>query len=169
VIDTAHVLMMARYNAWQNRQIMDVIKVMDEDALHVDHKAFFGTIMQTLNHLLWGDTLWMSRFCTDVALPHKPGSESITYAETLGDWQAMRFRMDGRIRIWAQTMSNLDLTGDLVWTYSATGEEMHQSKAMCITHMFNHQTHHRGQVHAMLTAGGHGAPTTDLCFMPEDA
>lgn len=148
---------------------MDVVKVMDEADLRKDHGAFFGSIIHTLSHLLWGDTLWMSRFCSDVDLPNVPGSESITYKQTVGDWQAERFRMDGRMRIWGETLSNVDLTGDLVWHYTATGEEMRQSKAMCVVHMFNHQTHHRGQVHAMLTASGQPAPTTDLCFMPKEA
>jgi uncharacterized damage-inducible protein DinB len=169
MIDKSYVLMMARYNAWQNNQIMDFVNVMDEAELLHDHKAFFGSIMGTLNHLLWGDTLWMSRFCSDVDAPDVPGSQSTTCTESLGEWQAERFRMDGRMRIWAQTLSNIDLAGDLVWTYTATGQDIRQAKALCVTHMFNHQTHHRGQVHAMLTASGRKAPTSDLCFMPEDA
>ena len=169
MINKGYVLMMARYNAWQNKQIMDIVKVMDEAALHVDHKAFFGSIMGTLNHILWGDQIWMSRFCSDVAAPTVPGPECKTYMATLGEWQAERFRLDGRMRIWGQTMSNLDLAGDLVWNDTASGEERHRLRAMCIAHMFNHQTHHRGQVHAMLTASGVDAPVTDIIFMPEDA
>jgi uncharacterized damage-inducible protein DinB len=169
VIDKGYVLMMARYNAWQNNQIMGIVKVMDEEELRRDHGAFFGSVMATLNHILWGDTLWMSRFCSDVAPPSKPGAESVSYMDTPGEWQADRFRMDGRMRIWCETMSNLDLAGDLVWYSGTLCTDVRQPVAQCITHMFNHQTHHRGQVHAMLTASGQPAPTTDLCFMPEDA
>ncbi len=169
MIDTAYVLMMARYNAWQNRQLMDITKAMDEDALRHDHGAFFGSIMNTLNHLLWGDTLWMSRFCNDVEPPSVPGSESVTYMKTWGTWQAERFRMDGRIRIWAETMSNLDLLGEETWYSGVMQSEMSLPKAQCVAHMFNHQTHHRGQIHAMLTASGAATPVTDLCFMPESA
>lgn len=168
MIDKSYVLTMARYNAWQNSQVVGIINVMDEKSLWHDHKAFFGSIMHTLNHLLWGDTLWMSRLCSDVAPPKVPGSQSVACTDTPGEWQAERFRMDGRMRIWGETLSNLDLAGDLVWIYSATGQEMRQAKSLCITHMFNHQTHHRGQIHAMLTASGQKAPTTDLVFMPED-
>ncbi|MFK7835854.1 MAG: DinB family protein [Sulfitobacter sp.] len=169
MIDTAHVLMMARYNAWQNKQIMDVVKVMDEDDLRADKGAFFGSILATLNHILWGDTIWMSRWCDDIAAPARDFDDWCDFTKTPGNWDAERFAMDGRMRIWAQTLSNLDLTGDLIWTSMMTGEVLRQSKAMCITHMFNHQTHHRGQVHAMLTACGQAAPTTDLVFMPENS
>jgi len=53
---------MARYNACQNNGLFGIVQAMDEDALRQDHGAFFGAIMKTLNHLLWGDLLWMSRF-----------------------------------------------------------------------------------------------------------
>ncbi len=167
MIDKGYVLTMARYNTWQNKQIMDIVKMMDEDALWQDHKAFFGSIMGTLNHLLWGDTLWMARWCDDVA-PPEDVVDTTTYTDTFGEWQAMRFRMDGRMRIWAETLSNIDLAGKLTWVSTSRGTTFVQPKALCITHMFNHQTHHRGQVHAMLTAGGHNAPVSDLVFMPED-
>lgn len=169
MIDKGYVLTMARYNAWQNNQIVDIVKAMDEDALWRDHKAFFGSIMHTLNHILWADTLWMSRFCSDVDLPDVPGSESTNYMATRGEWQAARFRLDGRIRIWGETLSNLDLAGEMTWYSGGMQRDFTQPVALCITHMFNHQTHHRGQVHAMLTASGQSAPTTDIVFMPEDA
>ncbi|KIN61180.1 DinB family protein [Sulfitobacter noctilucae] len=169
MIDCGYVVMMSRYNAWQNRQLMDITKAMDEAALRADHGAFFGSIMNTLNHILWADTLWMSRFCDDVAPPGVPGSESVSFTETWGSWQAERFRMDGRIRIWAETLSNLDLLGNESWFSGIMDAEITQPKAQCVAHMFNHQTHHRGQIHAMLTATGQGAPTTDLCFLPDTA
>jgi len=168
MIDKGYVLTMARYNAWQNRQIIDIVKVMDEADLRGDQGAFFGSILATLSHILWGDTLWMSRWCSDIVAPQRNFEDWADYTGTLGNWEAQRFAMDGRIRIWAETLSNLDLTGELVWTYTATGQEMRQPMGMCIAHMFNHQTHHRGQVHAMLTAQGRTAPTTDIVFMPEE-
>lgn len=169
MINAGYILMMSRYNVWQNKQITDVVKVMGEAELRQDRGAFFGSILNTLNHILWADTLWMSRFCTDVPLPSVPGSESVSYTATPGEWQAVRFRMDGRMRIWGETVSNLDLSGDLTWYSGGMKRDFTQPIALCITHMFNHQAHHRGQVHAMLTASGHPAPTTDIVFMPEDA
>jgi Uncharacterized protein conserved in bacteria len=169
MIDAGFVQIMARYNAWQNRQLMGIVNDMDAAALDHDHGAFFSTIRGTLNHLLWADTMWMSRLCDDVAKPKVGGDQSTTYTETTGVWQAERFRIDGRIRIWSETLSNIDLLGDLTWYSGLTKSEMSKPRALCVAHIFNHQTHHRGQVHAMLTAGGHAAPVSDLAFMPEDA
>lgn len=169
MIDKGYFLMMARYNTWQNKQIIDVVKVMDEEVLYVDHMAFFGSIMATLNHIMWGDQLWMNRWCADVDAPVEDVPDWARVTDTPGDWQAERFRLDGRMRIWAQTLSNVDLAGPLTWRSTLLDKDFTQPKALCIIHMFNHQTHHRGQVHAILTASGHAAPTTDLVFMPEDA
>lgn len=168
MITAEYVLTMARYNAWQNKQISPVVQAMDEDSLTQDRGAFFGSIFATLNHLLWADQIWMSRFCTDVSAPNVSGTESTEFCPTIGDWAAERFRLDGRIRIWAQTLKNVDLCGDLTWHSGVLGRSTSTALSVCVTHMFNHQTHHRGQVHTMLTAAGVEAPVSDLIFLPED-
>jgi uncharacterized damage-inducible protein DinB len=76
--------------------------------------------------------------------------------------------MDGRILLWAEKMQALDLLGDLRWFSGVMGREVTRPKGALIMHMFNHQTHHRGQIHAMLTAAGVRAPVSDLFFMPEE-
>lgn len=169
MINKGYVLEMARYNAWQNKQIMDVVKVADEAVLTKNQGAFFGSIIETLNHVLWGDSLWMSRWCDDIKKPYQGIEDSKVFTETLGVWQAERFRLDGRIRIWAETLSNLDLQGNQTWFSGAQNCEVTRPTAVCIIHMFNHQTHHRGQVHAMLSASGLPAPTSDLVFMPKES
>lgn len=159
---------MARYNAWQNRQLRDIVRQMDEADLVADRGAFFGSIFATLNHILFADTLWMSRWCSDVPAP----AEGVLHTEltpTIGVWDAQRFRMDGRIRIWAETLSNIDLLGTEEWYSKASGQDMQKTKAVCLTSLFNHQTHHRGQVSQMLSAAGIAPPISDIIFMPEDA
>ncbi|WP_298863687.1 DinB family protein [uncultured Sulfitobacter sp.] len=159
---------MARYNSWQNSQLRGIVRSMDQVELTKDRGAFFGSIFATLNHILWGDTLWMSRWCSDVPAP----IEGVVHTEltpTIGAWDAERFRMDGRIRIWAETLSNVDLLGTEEWYSKASGQNMHKSKAICIASLFNHQTHHRGQVSQMLSQMGITPPVSDLIFMPEDA
>ena len=159
---------MARYNAWQNRQLTQVLTEVDDDTLRADRGAFFGSIMATLNHILWADTIWMSRFHDRIPAPDPKGPSHLEFTSTFGVWSADRFRMDGAIRMWADTLRTLDLKRRLSW-YSGTLEQnMKQSLEVCVTHMFNHQTHHRGQVHAMMTAAGLEAPVSDIIFMPED-
>ena len=169
MITPAYVRQMARYNAWQNAQIAEAIESLDEDALLRNWGAYFGSILGTLNHLLWGDTMWMSRWYPAVSRPERGISESIEGPATAAEWRAARVATDGHISDWAAGLDEAALAGDLTWFSGATGREQRQPLALCVAHFFNHQTHHRGQVHAMLTAGNHGAPISDLIFMPEDA
>ncbi|MCW9044437.1 MAG: DinB family protein [Pseudopelagicola sp.] len=169
MIDRAYCQMMARYNAWQNTQITTAAETLDDAALREDRGAFFGSILGTLNHLLWGDLLWMARF-DGGAKPDGEIGESVNLCPTLATWSAERFRTDGRIRLWADKVRALDLTGDLRWYSGAQGREVSKPMAQCVVHFFNHQTHHRGQVHAMLTAAGcDRVGDSDLVFMPDEA
>lgn len=166
MISPEYCVTMARYNRWQNNGLRDIVKSMSEEDLRKDRGAFFGSIFGTLNHLLWGDTLWISRFdggqSTDASI-----QDSVGFTRSATDWAAERFRVDGRISEWARTVASVDLVGDLHWYSGALGRDMTKPKAICVMQLFNHQTHHRGQVHAMLTAAGHKPNDTDLPFIPE--
>ncbi len=167
MIDRDYCRMMARYNAWQNEQVAEAAEGLPDKALREDRGAFFGSILGTLNHLLWADLLWMARF-DGGARPEGGIKDSVTLCPTLATWSAERFRTDGRIRMWADKVRAIDLTGDHSWHSGALGREVSKPMAQCVVHFFNHQTHHRGQVHAMLTAAGcKGIGDTDLIFMPE--
>ncbi|MEQ9693195.1 DinB family protein [Shimia sp. SDUM112013] len=167
MIDPSYCQMMARYNAWQNTQIRTAAERLTEAEIRADRGAFFGSIMATLNHVLWADLLWMARF--ERLTPPEAGlSESTTLTPTLAVWSAERFRMDGRIRQWADRLRAIDLAGDLRYHSVVLGKDFSRPMAQCVVHFFNHQTHHRGQVHAMLTAAGQQTGDTDLVLMPED-
>ncbi len=157
---------MARYNAWQNDGLRKTVAAMDRAELTKNRGAFFGSIFATLNHLLWGDAIWISRF-DGGAGPDPSIKQSIEFTPTAAVWAAERFRMDARITLWAERLNALDLVGDLTWFSGAAGREITKRKALCVIQLFNHQTHHRGQVHAMLTALGIKPDDTDLPFMPE--
>ena len=157
---------MAQYNAWQNKGLRKIVETMDEKELRKDRKAFFGSILGTLNHLLWGDILWMSRFDGGESPNHViAGSEDFT--PTAAEWATHRFQTDGRIQLWTESLKAIDLTGDLKWFSGSVNADVTRPRATCVAHFFNHQTHHRGQIHAMLTAAGASPQATDLVFMPE--
>ena len=158
--------MMARYNAWQNKGLRGHIDAMGEDALTLDRGAFFGSIIGTLNHLLWGDLVWMARF-EGVSAPDTAIGDSAGLTVTPIAWSTQRFSMDGRISVWADKLKAVDLVGNLSWYSGGAKREVTQPLQTCIVHFFNHQTHHRGQVHAMLTAAGIKPDHTDLPFMPD--
>ncbi|MDW3221352.1 MAG: DinB family protein [Paracoccaceae bacterium] len=160
---------MARYNTWQNNQLMPVLEAMPHDELIKDRGAFFNSILGTANHLLWGDTIWMSRFDPSVPAPTIAGKDAPDLHPTITSWSADRFRVDGKIRFWADSLRALDLKGDLTWYSGTLEKEITSPFAMNVVHFFNHQTHHRGQIHAMLTAADQKAPVSDLAFMPKDA
>lgn len=158
---------MARYNAWQNRAHRSTMERLTEAALHEPRRAFFGSILGTANHLLWGDLIWMARF--DGGEPPQGGiSDSTGLHGSMSTWSAERFRTDGRILKWAEQVRKKDLSGDLSWFSGAQGRDVKRSMAQCVVHFFNHQTHHRGQTHAMLSAAGGHTGDTDLVFMSED-
>ncbi|MDW4496400.1 DinB family protein [Sulfitobacter sp. D35] len=168
MIAPGYVVTMARYNAWQNGQITQAFKTMHAADLYVDRGAFFGSLLGTANHLLWGDRMWMSRFDRSVTRPEGGIKESPGLCESVDAWAAARDEMDGRIKSWAKGLQDADIKGDLTFFSGALGREATVPMWRCVTHMFNHQTHHRGQIHAMLTAAGATAPVSDLFMMPQE-
>lgn len=156
---------MALYNVWQNSQLSDVIQVMHEESLTQDRGAFFGSILGTLNHLLWCDQLWLSRF--DPALP-KPRGADTEMCATAAAWTAARQDCDTAILTWARELDQAQLDAEISWYSGILQSDVTTAMAQTVMHFFNHQTHHRGQIHAMLTSAGQDAPVTDLIFMPKD-
>lgn len=166
MITPGYVHMMARYNAWQNRSLYGAADTLDEDARQQDRGAFFASIHGTLSHLLWGDTIWMSRFdgweAPEVGIPDSAG-----FTQSWAELKAARVLADQRILDWAGRVAEDDLIGELSWYSGAVGREVTKPRAMLIVQLFNHQTHHRGQVHAMLTAAGAKPDDTDIPFMKD--
>jgi uncharacterized damage-inducible protein DinB len=166
MIDPAYVRRMARYNRWQNQNLFGVADRLSEEERRRERGAFFGSIHKTLSHLLWADQIWMSRL-TDVSAPTGGIPESVSlYPE----WELLRSdraALDGRIIGWADGLDEAALAGDLTWHSALAKREVGKPTWLLVTHMFNHQTHHRGQVHCMLTQAGGKPHDTDLAFMPE--
>ena len=115
----------------------------------------------TLVHILWGDSQWMSRF-DGWERPTTPIKESghmlIDYAELC----SRRVKADADIEGWAGKVDEPWLNADLTWFSGAAQREISAPKRLLVTHFFNHQTHHRGQAHALITAAGEKTDDTDL-------
>ena len=166
MIDRAYVQRMARYNRWQNENLYGVADRLPAAERQRERAAFFGSIEKTLSHLLWGDQTWMSRLA-GLPIPPVgiPGSVS-----HYGDWdnlKVQRSRFDGTIIDWADTVDESWLAGEQTYFSGAVNRELTKPRWVLVTHMFNHQTHHRGQVHCMLTQAGGRPSDTDLPFMPD--
>lgn len=152
----------ARYNSWANRRLFDAVSKLDEEAYKADRGAFFGSLEGTLNHLLIGDRIWMRRFTGEG--PEHTRLSAIPYP-TFDALRAARESEDARIIAYADTLSDADLDG--VITYATlTAGEIHQRLGDALDHFFNHQTHHRGQAHTLVTmaAGNDVMPQLDLLY-----
>jgi len=166
MIDPAYVRRMARYNRWQNQNLYGCADRLSDAERRRERGAFFGSIHKTLNHLLWGDRIWMSRF-TDVARPDGGITGSVSLHEDWDELKRERMAFDGTMIAWADGLDAASLAGDLTWYSGAQKREVTRPRWILITHMFNHQTHHRGQVHCMLTQAGGTPHATDFPALPE--
>ena len=133
MISPAYISEMAAYNAWQNNGLCRVIQAMDEADVRANRGAFFGSIFGTLNHLLWGDLLWMSRFNGGPA-QSMVIVDSAAFTATVADWADQRIWTDARIVTWAVGVTASDLSGDLTWFSGSSNAEVAKQKATCITH-----------------------------------
>ncbi len=166
--EAAYVQRMARYNRWQNRSLVAAADTLPPAALTEDRGAFFGSILATLSHLLWADRIWLSRFGAGDP-PAEPLAESPRHAAHWDSFRTERAALDETIIAWTDRLTADDLTGDLAWYSGSLGRDVTTPRGLCLVHFFNHQTHHRGQVHALLTAAGARPDATDLVFMPDTA
>ena len=155
---------MASYNRWQNQSLYAAADALADARRREPRGAFFGSIHGTLNHLLWGDQIWMSRFAGTPAPTGKRPADSTSEHEGWEDLKQARTAFDEVIVDWAGKLDPAWLHGDLTWFSGAAGREVSKPKWLLLTHMFNHQTHHRGQVHCMLTQCGVKPGDTDLPF-----
>jgi len=155
---------MAKYNAWQNQWMYAAVDGLSEAQRVQDRGLFWQSIQGTLSHLFWGDEVWISRF--DGGPGPQMGIKESMAAYTWPMLMAERPKLDARIASWAWSLVQEDLAGDYSWYSGATQQQKTRPLALCVTQLFNHQTHHRGQVHAALTAEGVKTTDTDLPFMP---
>lgn len=157
----AHFAMLARYNQWANRLIHESAARLTESEYRAARGAFFGSVHATLNHLLATDRIWMSRFTGEG--PTYDRLDAIVH-EDLPSLRAAREAEDERIVLWVDTLDAPTLAGAFSYRTITNPREVTQPLAPALAHLFNHQTHHRGQVHALLTGlGGRAAgPVLDL-------
>ena len=166
MISPDHIRAMADYNRWQNQSITTAAASLTDQQRKEPRGAFFSSIHNTLDHQLWGDQIWMSRF----AGTPKPGAPAVTQStSSQTDWSDLereRVAFDAVIQDWATGVSADWLAGDLTWYSRVSKEERTRPRCLLVAHLFNHQTHHRGQVHCMLTQAGAEPDDTDLMLLP---
>ena len=155
-----HFQTLARYNQWANRRLYDFCAALDETEYKRKRPAFFGSIHGTLNHLLVGDRAWLARI-EHVELG-VTALDQILYDE-FAELRAAREAEDRRIVALADRLDAAALATTLDYATMA-GVPQRTRLDWVLTHVFNHQTHHRGQVHGLLSQTPIAPPPLDLIF-----
>lgn len=153
--------MFAGYNAWCNERLYDATARVAEADYHVDRGAFFKSLHGTLNHLLVGDRIWMQRFTGQGGAA--PSLNAILY-DDFTQLRSARRAEDERIRHYVGALTEDDLAKTIRYRTVVNPQNIEQVLAPALDHFFNHQTHHRGQAHALLSAiiGNELTPSFDL-------
>ncbi len=166
MIDPAYARRMARYNRWQNQNLYGVADRLSDAERRHERGAFFGSVHKTLSHLLWGDRVWMSRF-SGGSRPEVGIAGSVSLYPDWDELKRERAAFDEEIIAWADGVDAAWLAGDLTYYSGGAKRDITAPKWLLVTHMFNHQTHHRGQVHCLLTQAGGRPHDTDLPMLAE--
>jgi uncharacterized damage-inducible protein DinB len=147
-----------------NRRLYAAAARLPEAERRAPRGAFWSSIQGTLTHILWGDRQWMSRF-DGWPKPATPIKQSAQMIEDFAELRTAREEADADISRWAAGVDDAWLARDLTWFSGAASREISAPVGLLVTHFFNHQTHHRGQAHAMLTAAGQATGDTDLFLL----
>src|SRR5215207_2817319 len=161
MITPAFARTMAAYNADMNSRIYAAAARLGDAERRADRGAFWGSVHGTLSHLIWADQIWMSRF-DGWERPSCAIAESDRMIEDFDRLKRTRREADAGIVRWASGLDERWLEGELSWYSGALQRDFTANRGLLVTHFFNHQTHHRGQVHALLTASGERTGDTDL-------
>jgi uncharacterized damage-inducible protein DinB len=152
----------ARYNRWANDRLYAACATLSTEDYRAQRPAFFGSIHNTLNHILVADRIWLGRF------EAKPSGikrlDEILY-DDLTALQQARETEDARILAFTDGLSDTAIARSLAYRNMA-GEEKATPLGWALAHFFNHQTHHRGQVHGMLSGTPVAPPSLDLILLP---
>ena len=154
---------MARYNRWMNERLYEACTQLTDDQRKRNVGAFFQSVHGTLNHILLADRTWLARFAGEPVLYTSLNQE--LYSD-FSDLQRERKQDDARIVAWAKTLTPDDLACPLRFTGIASPESRTYPLGLVVTHFFNHQTHHRGQVTTLLSQHGIDPGVTDLLRLP---
>ncbi|MEZ5920088.1 MAG: DinB family protein [Parvularculaceae bacterium] len=167
---------LAEYNCWMNDRLLACIASLPDEALWQDRGAFFKSILGTLNHLLVWDITWLQRFEKQfgfstlkdvIALPAPTAHDQILHQNRL-EFASSRQVMDQTIVRFITETRERDYAQTLTYTISS-GDVFHKNFGGVLQHLFNHQTHHRGQVTTLLSqAGIDPGPTDLLVLLPEE-
>jgi uncharacterized damage-inducible protein DinB len=158
-------LRFADYNSWANLRLYDAAAAVADGDYRADRGAFFKSLHGTLNHLLVGDRIWMRRFTGEGEAPDR--LDAILF-EDFAELRKARVVEDRRIESYIHGLDERALSGTFTYATITNPAKVEQRLCEALDHFFNHQTHHRGQAHCLLTAIAGGAPSFDLIILQRE-
>ena len=155
---------MAQYNRTANQRLYDAVAKLPREQYEAERPAFFRSIRGTLNHIVVGDRIWLTRF--EGGVSPSTDLDEILF-ETFDDLREARGREDDRIDRMVANLTPEFLTSGIAYVNNE-GRDMVDAAVVAVAHFFNHQTHHRGQVHDMLSQTNIAPPVLDMhrCLNP---
>ncbi len=156
----AQIRHLAGYNAWANRRLYEAAAQLADEQVWRDLGLFFGSLGGTLNHILVADRVWMKRF---TGAGDHPATLSAILHRELADLRAAREAEDARIVAWAAGLTPEALDSEFTYRMMTRPDMVTSTLWPDVLHVFNHQTHHRGQAHTGLSLlTGQEPPSLDM-------
>jgi uncharacterized damage-inducible protein DinB len=158
-----YAMAMARYNHWMNGKLYEAAATLCDEQRKANRSAYFKSIHGTLNHLLLGDRSWMQR------LHGEPVTMTSADEELFADFVALRAAreaMDQAIITWAAGLEAVEASRSFTFFSVVYQKQITMPYVAAVMQVFNHQTHHRGQITTLLSQFGVDVGVTDLPLMP---
>jgi uncharacterized damage-inducible protein DinB len=163
MITPGYCQLMARYNRWMNERLYALLTELPDAERRRERGAFFGSMHGTLNHLLWGDRIWLGRFINDPCVVPAFGADMFAdFAELAREREVT----DREILNWAGNVEAAWLEGTLRYTSRVDGRTRELPRATAVLQLFNHGTHHRGQLTTLIAQAGRDPGATDIPWLP---
>ena len=156
---------LSRYNRWMNQQEYTLAAGLSDDVRRRDQGLTFRSVHGVMNHVLLADLLWLARF-QGGAFPMTSLAQEL-YAD-FAELRQAREAMDAAIIAWVDSLTDEALTGTLSFTSAVRPQPRTMPLWLAVTHFFNHQTHHRGQISALLEQASLDIGVTDLLWLPAE-
>jgi uncharacterized damage-inducible protein DinB len=158
MITSQYCVAMAEYNSWMNAKLYALCATLPDAERKKDLRAFFRSIHGTLDHILACDLMFLASFTQDAAFVECEGD----LHEHFDDLRQHREAVDLRLLQWSKAASPGWLATSSTYVHHEDGVARTVTQGFWVVHMFNHQTHHRGQITTLLTQLGHDIGSTDL-------
>jgi uncharacterized damage-inducible protein DinB len=163
MISADYCQLLARYNRWMNERLYAVVGEFDDAERRRDRGAHFGSMLRTLSHILWGDRIWLARL---VGATYSEKAFGADLYPDFADLSRERAITDAAIQDWAAKVTPQWLASTCEFRFVSDGRTRRMPGWVAAAHMFQHATHHRGQLTTLIKQAGKEPGVTDLPWMP---